>query len=327
RIEGCVSAYNKGEGIHYEISSGAHIKNNLVFGNGRRGIYISNSRYSVVEHNLVVFNKLNSIAVNNVSYRESAFPPRGNIVRGNLVAWGGQQELMLPRAAFGNTSNGNLFLDAVPPTFGVWQEGSWPGAKGLAAWRSLSGQDRNSWENVAAMFSSISSTLAARQANVDWSRLKSIALQYRATASGLPPGPTSYLYNAVTQTASVPPASASPAPVQQAVAPPTPPTNPGSSGSSTGSEPTTTVANAPQTAKPTMGGGIPVAMPIPATRPSLPPASAVTPQSIRSLSCSSGYKLYVSLGGTRFREYLYELAARTEFRAYRSALEQCARSF
>ncbi|MGH9904198.1 MAG: right-handed parallel beta-helix repeat-containing protein [Pyrinomonadaceae bacterium] len=313
RIENCVSAYNKGSGIHYEISSGAHIKNNLVFGNGRRGIYIANSRSSIVEHNLVVSNKEDAIAVNNVASREAQFPPSNNQVMRNIVAWNQSTKVLaLPRASFSPKADNNLFVGSVTPTYGIWQEGSWPQTTGLAAWRNLSGQDRNSWEKIVAMSKTISSTLTARQANVDWSGLRSIALQYRATASGLPPGPTSYSHSGLAQTTPpVPPTSSLPAPVQQTAAP----TN---STSSTGS-------TAPQ--KPPIVAGIPAAMPGPAPRPSLPAASAVTPQDIRGLSCSSGHKLYLALGGTRFRDFVYELAARTEFRAYRSALERCAQSF
>jgi parallel beta-helix repeat protein len=190
KLRNSISAYNQGSGIHFEISTNGTLYNNLVFGNRERGVYLSNSAYTLVAHNLAVGNGLEDISVSN---GRKDFAPRSNKVIGNVAAWSAKGALRLPPREYGSTSNGNLFVDDSAPLF--FQETSSYATQlvGLPKWQAHNGQDKNSWEKVMAVPSTISSATNARQANVNWSNLKSIASQYRAPSttmdSGLPPGP------------------------------------------------------------------------------------------------------------------------------------------
>ncbi|MGH8718577.1 MAG: right-handed parallel beta-helix repeat-containing protein [Burkholderiales bacterium] len=195
KIRESVSAYNSGNGIHYEISSTAHIYNNLVFGNKLRGIYLANGSNSLVAHNLVVQSGQENISSANDRRvpPSSSWAPRNNKIIGNISAWGSNDILRLAEKQFANISNGNLFADNATPVYAQETSQFANRATGLKNWQGLSGQDKNSWEKVIAMSSTISSALNARQANVNWSSLKSLASQYRSPPTpldgGLPPGP------------------------------------------------------------------------------------------------------------------------------------------
>jgi parallel beta-helix repeat protein len=200
QIRDSVSAYNTANGIHYEISSGAQIYNNLVFANRERGIYLQNASNSLVAHNLVVKSGMENISsTNNRKVGAShSWAPKNNKIIGNVSSWGAADTLRLPEKQFANTSNGNLFVDDSSSIFAQETGGFANRATGLPQWQGLSGQDRNSWERVTGMASGISSGLNSRQAKVDWSSLKSIASQFRAPATpldgGLPPGPLSSMW-------------------------------------------------------------------------------------------------------------------------------------
>ncbi|MGH9961288.1 MAG: right-handed parallel beta-helix repeat-containing protein, partial [Pyrinomonadaceae bacterium] len=85
-----IAAYNR-YGIHFEISSGVQIYNNLVFGNKSRGIYVAGSKDALVAHNLSVKNGIENISVSNsrnsTGSRQPQYLPYNNKVIGNITAW------------------------------------------------------------------------------------------------------------------------------------------------------------------------------------------------------------------------------------------------
>ncbi|MGH8770520.1 MAG: right-handed parallel beta-helix repeat-containing protein, partial [Burkholderiales bacterium] len=140
RIDNNVVAYNEGSGIHYEVSYGAHIARNYVFGNKQRGIYIANSADSLVEHNLVAKNGLEGVAISNEAKRTARFPPKNNKVLANIIGWSGKHALRLPNAEFSNFADGNLFVGDGAPAYGIWEAPAYPTVSGLVAWQAQSGQ-------------------------------------------------------------------------------------------------------------------------------------------------------------------------------------------
>jgi parallel beta-helix repeat protein len=193
RILESIAAYNR-YGIHFEISNGVQIYNNLVFGNSSRGIYIAGSSNALVAHNLSVKNGIDNISVSNSRNSGSTLAPKNAKVIGNVAAWPVAGILRLPDRDHNPASNGNLFVDDQASQFAQERDGTYAArASGISPWRSLSSQDGGSWERTTAAPSTIASPLNGQQANISWSTLKSMASQYRAPATpldgGLPPGP------------------------------------------------------------------------------------------------------------------------------------------
>jgi parallel beta-helix repeat protein len=225
KVVDSVVAYNQAYGIFFEISSGVEISNNLVYGNKLRGIYIAGSSNALVTHNLCVKNGIENISVTNQRLSSPSnnpqYLPRNNKVIGNLAAWPVNETLRIPDKSFNPVSNDNMFIAEKAPMFAQERNGTYAArATGLAPWKNLSGQDRNSSEKIMAPPSSIISALNARQVDIDWSALKNAAAGLRVSAitsgGGLPPGPFNYALAATSgptriaaTPASEPPVSAS----------------------------------------------------------------------------------------------------------------------
>ena len=203
KIVDSVVAYNEYFGIHFEISQGVQIYNNLVYGNKTRGIYICNSSNALVAHNLSANNGWEGISVSNERRASSSYHPdwlpRNNQVIGNIVSWNGGEALRMPDKSLNNKANGNLYVDDSLSKFKRERTGQWAeAATGLPQWKSLSTLDLASWEKImsAGARTTAVSAMSAGQANVDWSLLQNAASGLRAPAtvlgSGLPPGPLSY---------------------------------------------------------------------------------------------------------------------------------------
>ena len=185
RVEYCTTEYNTGFGIQYEASSAATIVNNVVIGNGQRGIYLPHSSASLIAWNLIASNQLQGIAIidegradltNEVDLR-----PRGNHVFANVFAWNGAA-LVLPAVLADNTSNYNVFIDN---SAGVqWLRGwSIYGDTLLADWSRHTGQDAGSTRlPKTAIDAAFSASLVKQQPNPDlaW---------YRTTRAKLVPVP------------------------------------------------------------------------------------------------------------------------------------------
>ncbi|HRL76703.1 MAG TPA: right-handed parallel beta-helix repeat-containing protein [Candidatus Accumulibacter phosphatis] len=151
RVERGVFAFNTGFGIHYEASSWATIIDNLAVGNGQRGIYLIESRNSLIAHNFVAFNKLEGVAIIEEGRKDATgildLKPMDNVVVANIVAWNQGSAVVLPGMKWKNMSDNNTFVvtnERTPPLFSM----GWPTTLNprvaLAEWRTLEGQDRNS---------------------------------------------------------------------------------------------------------------------------------------------------------------------------------------
>jgi len=153
RLQDSAAEYNTGFGIQYEASSGATIVNNVVIGNGQRGIYLPHSSASLVAWNLVASNRLQGIVIidegrvdptNSVDLRA-----HGDHVFANVLAWNGAA-LVLPLKLADNTSNDNVFVDN--STDVQWMLG-WNafGETSLPDWNRYTRQDSRSTRIRAAI--------------------------------------------------------------------------------------------------------------------------------------------------------------------------------
>ncbi|MGH8728660.1 MAG: right-handed parallel beta-helix repeat-containing protein [Burkholderiales bacterium] len=182
-------AYNDGDGIHYEISYTGTIAGNYVFGNRLRGIYLSNAVATTVEHNIVVANQLDGIAVNSERSSNPKYAAVNNKIIGNIVAWNGKTELRLPPKDIASISTENLFVGARAPMFGVWQKPFYPMVSGLSNWIEMSGQDKNSWQKIMPCPPALEAKIEKRETDLDWPMLTSIARQLDIAAAARRPGP------------------------------------------------------------------------------------------------------------------------------------------
>lgn len=190
RVHGNVVAYNRGMGIQYEASQRAYIYDNYVFSNAQRGIYLPDASGSVVAHNLVVRNGLEGVAIvdENRPSKRAVLVPRDNVVFGNILAWNGKGELVLPAGGLGNVSDYNLFVYAhAAPSFSLgWGTRASPRRQGLSAWQAASGQDRHSWSVRRTVPQALEYTMRARRGRVPWDALRMLARTRRALAVRAP---------------------------------------------------------------------------------------------------------------------------------------------
>lgn len=177
-IERNIVAYNEGFGIQYEASSRAIIRDNEVYGNGQRGIYLIHSRDSVVAHNLVAFNGLEGVAI----VDEQRVDPKGlldlrpgrNKVLANLIAWNKGLALILPGPEYANFSDANLFVQVKEgPVFSMgWPKGPL-GKKSLDSWRTVEKQDHTSLAVTTPIPRELKNELDQGNIRIDWVALQS----------------------------------------------------------------------------------------------------------------------------------------------------------
>jgi hypothetical protein len=179
-------AYNDGDGIHYEISYTGAIVGNYVFGNRLRGIYLSNAVATAVEHNLVVANELDGIAINGERSSDPKYAAVNNRVVRNIVAWNGKTQLRLPPTEIPSVSNENLFVGAREPMFGEWRKPLYRSVSGLSHWIEMSGQDKNSWQKLMPLPPVLEAKIRRRETDLDWPMLMSIASQLDVAAARRP---------------------------------------------------------------------------------------------------------------------------------------------
>ncbi|MEF8733549.1 MAG: right-handed parallel beta-helix repeat-containing protein [Candidatus Accumulibacter meliphilus] len=186
-VERNILAYNEGFGIHYEASSRAVIQDNEVYGNGQRGIYLIHSRESVVAHNLVVFNRLEGIAIVDEKRIDPSglldLRPQRNFIVGNLIGWNGDWALILPGEEHRNLSDGNLFLqERGEPGFSM----GWPKAPSYVklpwnSWRMDFQQDRGSVSVSSKLPRALRQSLLAGSSAVDWRAFDRIRGKFRTS--------------------------------------------------------------------------------------------------------------------------------------------------
>lgn len=189
-LTGAIVAYNSGFGVHYEASRRGTIANNLVFGNGLRGIYVFQSADTVVARNLVLGNALEGIAVMDDARRDPQgvldLQTRNNRIVGNVIAWNQRSALVLPVRPDGDLSDQNLVIAAQQPGYAL----GWPGRRSprtLADWQKASGQDQRSVEQVRPMPASVQAALAQRRLDPDWQVVHALARQLTLVADAVPP--------------------------------------------------------------------------------------------------------------------------------------------
>lgn len=175
-VRRAVSAYNRGFGIHYEASQRATVEDSYVYGNGLRGIYLSDSGHSIVRNNLVVGNALEGIVTfgsERKDERSAVFPVDGNVVSMNLVGWNTRAALVLHRGA-NVRSSGNLFAGAGDSLrFGLGYPSLLsPAQTTLQAWRGRSQQDGDSCAATMQMPPALQAELARRSTAIDWAALR-----------------------------------------------------------------------------------------------------------------------------------------------------------
>ncbi len=168
-ISNCLSAYNEGAGIHFEIAQRGMIINNILHHNHHRGIYLSSSRDTLVAHNVCYANGMSGIVSQGVNRKGPVerfgpggiVPARNNWIIGNIMmdnmnpelkpeGWSYRPELIMPNpennpALFGGcVSDANVYWRsdgrAIPFWFN-WGEKSWAT---LEAWQQETGNDMNS---------------------------------------------------------------------------------------------------------------------------------------------------------------------------------------
>jgi hypothetical protein len=182
KVHDSLSAYNTGFGIQYEASQRAYIYNNTIFGNKQRGIYLPCSSYSVVAYNLVVKNGLQGIAAidDGRSATNAVLVPANNMFYGNIVAWSGGGDILVPAGALNNVSNYNVIVEATQPMFSAgWS----PLIPGLANWQAKTGEDGQSAFVAQSVSSALNTAFLSGNARVDLSSL--IALGSRVTVTQL----------------------------------------------------------------------------------------------------------------------------------------------
>jgi parallel beta-helix repeat protein len=181
-----ISAYNSGFGIHYEASRTGVIQDNYIYGNGQRGIYLSDSANCWVTHNLVVGNGLEGIVAvfsgrKDEKYLE--FGAEGNKVYANIVGWNKGTALIMPRGLPSvGESDGNAYF-AIPKNlqFGLgYPSLTSPALRTLSDWTSRSGLDGRSVVAEIPMPADLSRVLVSQEINVDWSFIRSLAIDLRS---------------------------------------------------------------------------------------------------------------------------------------------------
>ena len=110
-VEDCMVLSNKGEGIFYEISDSATIKNNIVYDNSMKGIYISASNDCGVYNNLID-NNTSGIIIAGVPRNSSTL--FNNSVENNIIINSRAIDIMIEpdgNDSKNNQSDYNLFYN------------------------------------------------------------------------------------------------------------------------------------------------------------------------------------------------------------------------
>lgn len=179
QIQGCFCAYNSGHGIHYEASSYAYITNNIVIGNGQRGIYLPNSPDCIVAHNLISLNTLGAVVSADTGRRD----PEGKLslrvhkvhIFGNVFAWsaGDRPTVIVGLSKNDNVSDHNLYIE-YPQGITRWSLGFRQPFKKYDNWVNETGHDKSSWllavPTPAALFQAISK----RAKIIEWRTLPAL---------------------------------------------------------------------------------------------------------------------------------------------------------
>ena len=170
-IEGNTTAYNAGFGVHYEASQTGTIRNNLVYGNEQRGIYLLESSSTVVQGNAVFGNAMEGIAVldGDRSAADATLRPANNRVLSNAMAWNDDErnwvQLVLPGLHYGSASERNAFTaNRLAPRMSLgFVSPRNPAFDRLETWRGAAQLDLISTAQTVAMPETIRDALKSRR--------------------------------------------------------------------------------------------------------------------------------------------------------------------
>lgn len=174
KIEGCLIAYNRGFGVHYEASTRGHVLNNIVHSNAQHGIYFSDSSESRIEGNTVMVNGLIGIVAvetGRVDDRGVMFSGRGVGVFGNSVGWnaGGALALFFPRVGDALADDNTYYGEGKHLGFSRgFPSPASPQRYSLKEWQTQSGGDLHSVARVVAVPESVKALTSIRLVISDW---------------------------------------------------------------------------------------------------------------------------------------------------------------
>jgi parallel beta-helix repeat protein len=185
-------AYNKGIGLHYEISDGAQITKNYIFANKQRGIYIANGSNNIIANNLVAHNGLEAIAIadahNAFELNKTEWIPTGNYVVGNIIASSGTSLVLPDNNIPENLPGANLYL---PPTGLTTFHLGWASTLqapiyGLPLWQAKTSLDLYSWQQSLPLSDQLTRDLQAMRLYPDFSVELAQAANYAIPTGFLP---------------------------------------------------------------------------------------------------------------------------------------------
>ncbi|MDP2231480.1 right-handed parallel beta-helix repeat-containing protein, partial [Methylotenera sp.] len=184
-IQGNVSAYNSGFGIHYELSQSGVIQDNYVYGNGQRGIYLRDSANCWITHNLVIGNDLEGIVAVYTGQKDSKgveFGAENTKVYSNIVGWNNGGALIMPKGASKlGEADGNVYLGSqksIKFSLGYPATLS-PAVYLLRDWNKISALDVGSTVGDMPIPNEISDRLTKKIAITNWSAIQNAALSLR----------------------------------------------------------------------------------------------------------------------------------------------------
>ncbi len=176
-ISNNVAAYNRGFGIHYELSQFATIKDNKVYGNSQRGIFLRDSANSEISNNMVIANDLEGIVAVYSGQKDNKGIEFGadNIkVNANIVGWNNGGALIIPKGASTNgVADGNFYLgDKKTNKLSLGYPSAFsPAVNSLKEWQVSYKIDLNSAESEVPMPTSILESLTKQTIINDWSAI------------------------------------------------------------------------------------------------------------------------------------------------------------
>jgi parallel beta-helix repeat protein len=181
-IQGNVSAYNSGFGIHYELSQSGVIQDNYVYGNGQRGIYLRDSANCTVANNMVISNGLEGIAIIYTGQKDNKgieFGAENTNVYSNIVGWNKGGALIMPKGSSKlGEANGNVYLGSQKSNmFSLGYPSTLsPAVYSLRDWSKLTTLDADSLSDDMPMPKEIADNLMSKLVIANWSAIQNTVL-------------------------------------------------------------------------------------------------------------------------------------------------------
>lgn len=189
-IQGNVSAYNSGFGIHYELSQLGVIQDNYVYGNGQRGIFLRDSANCTVTNNMVIANGLEGIAIIYTGQKDNndiEFGAENTNVYSNIVGWNDGGALIMPKGSskLGDANN-NVYLGSQKSNkFSLgYPSIISPAVYSLSDWNKVTNLDTNSLSADMPMPKEIADAVIKKTLITNWLAVQNAALSLRKEKDG-----------------------------------------------------------------------------------------------------------------------------------------------